>query len=303
MTELQYLISKLVEHKYVYYTRCNSNETTLEDIFFAHPESIKLLNTFPTVLVIDSTYKTNDYRMPLFEIVGWTSTKMTYSVGFAFLHFELEDNFTWALTMVKGLLSSKDNMPEVIVTDMDGALMNAVGTVFPETYTMLCFFHIGKNVGTDCKVHPKPPKDAKVDNKELKKNKVKNREVVEKVVIALRELVESPTEESYASNLLKFKEVCMPFPEFITYVETTVLNLHEKFVRAWTNKVLHLGCRTTNIVELAHGVLKKYLRSSVGDLASCWDEINKMLVVQFGEIQGSFGRNKTVLNTNTKTSR
>ena len=163
--------------------------------------------------------------------------------------------------MVKGLLSSKDNVPKVIVTDKDGALMNAAGTVFPETYTMLYFFHVGKNVRakciTDCKVHPKPPpKGAIVDKKELKKNKVKYREVVEKVVITWRELVESPTEESYASNLLKFKEVCMPFPEFIAYVETTVLNLKEKFVRAWTNKVLHLGCRTTNIVESAHGVLK-----------------------------------------------
>jgi len=38
MTELQYLISKLVEHKYVYYTGCNSNKTTLEDIFFAHSQ-------------------------------------------------------------------------------------------------------------------------------------------------------------------------------------------------------------------------------------------------------------------------
>ena len=134
------MILKLVEHQYAYYTRCNSNEITLEDIFFAHSESIKLLNTFPTVLVMDSIYKTNNYRMPLFEIVGCTSTKMMYSVGFAFLYFELEDNFTWELTMVKGLLSSKDNMPKVIVTDRDGALMNAVGTVFPETYTMFCFF-------------------------------------------------------------------------------------------------------------------------------------------------------------------
>jgi len=81
-----------------------------------------------------------EYQMPLFEIVGCTSTKMTYSVGFAFLHFELGENFTWALTMVKGLLSSKDNMPKVIVTDRDGALRKVVGTVFPETYTMLCFF-------------------------------------------------------------------------------------------------------------------------------------------------------------------
>jgi len=61
MTELQYLISKLVEHQYVYYTRCNSEETTLEDIFFDHQESIKLFNTFPTVLVMNSTYKTNNY--------------------------------------------------------------------------------------------------------------------------------------------------------------------------------------------------------------------------------------------------
>jgi hypothetical protein len=74
---MQYLISKLEKHKYVYFTRANSEETTLEDIFFAHPESIDMLNTFPIVLVMDSTYKTNTYRMSLFEIVGVFSTKLT----------------------------------------------------------------------------------------------------------------------------------------------------------------------------------------------------------------------------------
>jgi len=140
-----------------------------------------------------------------------------------------------------------------------------------------------------CRFKPKRLKDAKVVKKEVKKD------VVEKIVSAWKVLVESPTEESYASGLLKFKEVCMPFPHFILYVETIVLNLKEKFVREWMHKLLHLGCRTTNIVESAHGKLKKYLRSSVGDLASCWDEIDKMLAMQFGEIQGSFGWNKTVL--------
>jgi len=37
-TEMQYLISKLEEHKYVYFTRANSEETTIDDIFFAHLE-------------------------------------------------------------------------------------------------------------------------------------------------------------------------------------------------------------------------------------------------------------------------
>ena len=65
---------------------------------------------------------------------------MTYSVGFAFLYREQEEHFTWALKMVKDLLSSKDNMPKVIVTNRDTSLMNDVGTIFHETDTMLCFF-------------------------------------------------------------------------------------------------------------------------------------------------------------------
>jgi len=77
-TKMQYLISKLKKHKYVYFTRENSKDTTLEDIFFAHQESIYMHNTFSTVLVMDSTYKTNTYRMSLFEIVGLTSIKMNF---------------------------------------------------------------------------------------------------------------------------------------------------------------------------------------------------------------------------------
>jgi len=72
--EMQYLILKLEEHQYIYFTRVISEETTLENMFFAHPESINMFNTFLTVLVMDSTYKTNTYRMFLFEIVGVTST-------------------------------------------------------------------------------------------------------------------------------------------------------------------------------------------------------------------------------------
>jgi len=84
-----------------------------------------------------------------------------------------------------------------------------------------------------------------------------------------REVVESPTEDAYSSAWLKFKEVCEPFPMFVKYVETTVLPVKKQFVRVWTDKFLHLGCRSTNIVESAHAQLKRYLRGSVRDLASC----------------------------------
>ncbi|XP_050902145.1 uncharacterized protein LOC127111536 [Lathyrus oleraceus] len=44
----------------------------------SHSDSIKLFNTFPTVLIIDPTYMTNTYRLPLLEIVGVTSTEKTF---------------------------------------------------------------------------------------------------------------------------------------------------------------------------------------------------------------------------------
>jgi len=48
------------------------------------------------------------------------------------------------------------------------------------------------------------------------------------------------------------------FPKFLDYVETTILNtVKETFVMAWTNSVLLIGCKTTNIVESTRGKLKK----------------------------------------------
>ena len=76
---MQFLISKLEEQNYVYFKRTQRESTIIEDIFWAHPTSVKSFNNFPTVLVMDSTYKTNVYKMPMLEIVGVTSTDLTYS--------------------------------------------------------------------------------------------------------------------------------------------------------------------------------------------------------------------------------
>jgi len=108
--------------------------------------------------------------------------------------------------MLVGLFSLKLNMPKVVVTDRDNALMKVVAKVLPETDVILCFFHIGKNVKakwiTDCRVKA-TPKDAKVGEKEMKEaREEKHNDVVEKIMRAWKDLVESPTKDSYAIALL-----------------------------------------------------------------------------------------------------
>jgi len=93
---------KLVEcDEYCYWFRRLDNEDVVRDILWAHPDSIKFLNSFPTMLISDTTYKTNKYHLSLLEIVGITSTNMTFVVAFAYLSFERMDNFEWVLSKVK----------------------------------------------------------------------------------------------------------------------------------------------------------------------------------------------------------
>lgn len=95
----------------MYWHRNVDSYDVIRDVFWSHLDAIKLLHTFHTVLVMDSTYKTNRYKLPLLEIVGVTSTKLTFSMAFAYMEFERVDNFTWALQKLKGLFMNDDEIP------------------------------------------------------------------------------------------------------------------------------------------------------------------------------------------------
>ncbi|KAH1220959.1 putative protein FAR1-RELATED SEQUENCE 10 [Glycine max] len=102
-------------------------------------------------------------------------------------------------------------------------------------------------------------------------------------------LVDCPSKQQFAESLHKFQIACSPWPMFIDYVNYTWIIPHkEKFITAWTNKVIHLGNTTTNRVESAHWTLKRVLQNSLGDLCSVWDAINNMITLQHVEIKASF---------------
>ena len=73
-TEMQQLMMLVERDMYINWSRFEERKNVVQDLFWTHPDSVKLLNAFNIVLMMDSTYKTNRYRMPLFEVVGATST-------------------------------------------------------------------------------------------------------------------------------------------------------------------------------------------------------------------------------------
>jgi hypothetical protein len=86
-----------------------------------------------------------------------------------------------------------------------------------------------------------------------------------------------------------FKERYGHWPKFIEYVKSTGLGpVKEKFVRVWTDRVMHLSNTTTNRVGSAHARLKRYVHNSLGDICKNWGEIDKMLTNMFTEIHKDF---------------
>ncbi|KAH1265183.1 Protein FAR1-RELATED SEQUENCE 5 [Glycine max] len=149
-TEKQHLMKLLQRDQYIHWHRLK-DEDVVCDIFWCHPHAVKLCNACNLAFLIDSTYKTNRYRLQLLDFVGVTPTGMTFYAGFAYLEGEHVNNVVWALKHFRGLFLRRDALPGVIVIDRDLPLMNVVKTVFPECTNLLCRFLIDKNVKEKCK--------------------------------------------------------------------------------------------------------------------------------------------------------
>jgi hypothetical protein len=66
-----------------------------------HNKHRKLFDQNPELLIVDSTYKTNRFNMPLLNMVGITPTHKSFFAGSCFLPSEIEDSFIWYFTRIR----------------------------------------------------------------------------------------------------------------------------------------------------------------------------------------------------------
>jgi histone-lysine N-methyltransferase SETD2 len=91
-TPIEALVHPIQEQQF--YFMIDSVEGHMTLFFFAHPRSLELFKRFPTTILLDCTYKTNTYNMPLLHIVGMNSCNWSFTVAFCFLSAEKEPNYT-----------------------------------------------------------------------------------------------------------------------------------------------------------------------------------------------------------------
>ncbi|KAH1222324.1 hypothetical protein GmHk_12G035514 [Glycine max] len=138
-------IKQIYNARHAYHSSIRGSNTEMQQLMMLKDDNVVrdlFWNNYDAI----NTYKTNRYKLSLLDIVGVTPTRMTLSVGFAYLEGERLNNVVWALQRFRGLFIRVDAFLRVIVTDKDFSLMNAVKTVFPDATNLLCRFHIDKIV-------------------------------------------------------------------------------------------------------------------------------------------------------------
>ncbi|KAI9922510.1 hypothetical protein PsorP6_000932 [Peronosclerospora sorghi] len=85
LTPMEALMKQLKEKEVVSTGRIDETTNTVLDMFFQTDSAEKLTKDFGDVLLIDATYKTNKYNMPLVHVVGIASTYESFSSLFALI--------------------------------------------------------------------------------------------------------------------------------------------------------------------------------------------------------------------------
>ena len=297
-TEIQTLLQELIKADWEvkYYTEITTNPQSsassgqaVRRLFFAHPESIKLLVQFPEVLLMDCTYNTNRFNVPLFTIIGVTNLGTTFTLALSFLASEEKEEYIWALKQLKNLYKAIHfSHPISIVTDADKALISAIQSIFPRSQKLLCRWHIAKNIASHCRSQINSVKTTSGDMPapDPRRYRADDSESLWKEFEASWwALVSSKSAGIFTEGWQAFKGKYGDFPDIIKYISNQWIPLKTFFVDAWINEDVHFGNTSTSRVEAHHSQLKQQLCNNQGHIRTVYQRAKDLIDRQCSEFR------------------
>ena len=222
-------------------------------LFFSRKSCHETLKENWEVLIMDCTYKTNRYRLPLLIIYGVNALGGCFYVAFCFLAAEQEEDYLWALHRYRDMCVELDIQDPIInITDREVALINAHYVVLPNSAHMLCVWHVNKNVVAKCYLKFK----AKEDWADFYAHWFR---VIYATTVAIFEGEWKSLQEVYNRH----------DPEICQYLSNVWINPYKtKIVRCYTNQIRHFFNTVSSKGEGGHAGLKRELRVSTGKRTS-----------------------------------
>ncbi|KAI1002216.1 hypothetical protein K3495_g5982 [Podosphaera aphanis] len=149
-TPTQVLVLVLRErHSWSHTLETNSVTSRITRLFLAHvPTARELLANNCQIIMLECTYKTNRYKMPLLNNVGQTCLGTSFNIGSCFLFAETQADYEWALKTGLQSLFTMPHLPSpaVWVIDRKIALIRAIQSLHSGTSIVFCVWYINMDV-------------------------------------------------------------------------------------------------------------------------------------------------------------
>ncbi|KAL7086477.1 hypothetical protein ACP275_13G004900 [Erythranthe tilingii] len=112
----------------------------VENIAWTYGDSIEAFSLFGDVVTIDTSYRSVTYSMILGMWFGIDNHGRPIFFGCTLLQDESSKSFSWALQVFVGFMRGR--RPEIVVTDMDLGLRDALLIEMPDTKQIICIRQI-----------------------------------------------------------------------------------------------------------------------------------------------------------------
>jgi hypothetical protein len=145
INDSQELIDQLVFSKATkggYLDIKKSDDNRLEALYWSSKDMLDSYQLYSDVVLLDSTYRTNRFSLPLVVISGVTNEGLNTIFAFALISNENQASYDWLL---RSLVVSGGRQPGIIITDADKAIIMSIKTVLTSSRHTLCEWHINQN--------------------------------------------------------------------------------------------------------------------------------------------------------------
>ncbi|XP_024156293.1 protein FAR1-RELATED SEQUENCE 5-like [Rosa chinensis] len=229
---LEYLESEKEKKSSFCFEVDRDEENRLNRCFWADPTSRKAYYYFNDVVVFDTTYNTNKYRMIFAPIIGVNHHGQIIVFGCGLLSDEKTESFIWLLE--QWLKAMPSGPPKVIITDQDPAIAKAIAQVLPLTLHRFCLWHI------------------------MFKFRDKLGPVIAQSYYALfkASVYNSGTKEEFEAS---WKNAVQQSKQEMHAWLNTMYDLRSKWVPAFCNHIFHAGMQSSQRVESNHSFFKSFV--------------------------------------------
>lgn len=279
-TKWEALEKKMKDRKYWYASDIDDTTDRLTKLLFVNSDCLEIFKANFDTIILDNTYKLNEYNIPVCNVIGSTGMNTTIQLGLAFMTHQDEPAFTWIFNQFRRLFDEKNiPYPRIIVTDRDSACMNALDVVFPDTPALICRWHINNNVKAYCRrtyrMMRNPHHNSRHADGPSNPQWIDRPQTIEAEALYYQAL--------YSTNEASFDDACalmwQKHPIIARYMQDNWWKYKERCVNAWTDKYRHFGQLSTSRVEGWHAKLKKWLKMARSDMITFFDTVDPWMKI------------------------